>query len=92
MQNDQEADQIIADALKKCRVPSKTVSAIICILLLVAAYPITLLLGLDDFSDYLLVASALIVIYVVIYLFLGRCAQREAERRLLKRGLDRIKK
>ena len=92
MQADPEADQIIADAMKRCRVPSKTTSALICILLLGAAYPLTRFLGLMTFSGYLAVAGAVIAAYIVIYLLLGRCAQREAERRLLQRGLDRINK
>ena len=92
MQADPEADQIIADAMRKCRVPSKTTSAVICIVLLVVTYPLTRFLGLVDFSGYLAVAGALIASYIVIYLLLGRCAQREVERRLLQRGLDRINK
>lgn len=90
MQHDHEADKIAADARKKCHVPSRKTSAIISILMLIAAYPITRLFGIDDFVGYLAITAMLLILYLFAYLLLGRCAQREAERRLIQRGLDRL--
>ncbi len=91
MEQDVEADRITNEVFRKYRILGRGRPPVISVALLMAAYPISLMLGFNSFVAYLGVAITLIAAFIVIYLYFGHRAQREISEILVKRAMDRLK-